>query len=260
MQIRRFLFLFASPLHHRSLSAIGFDTSRTIASGSRHRRHRTMPKSSLAVGGSENSNQQDIQFVTNTWCPFAQKAWIALEASNAQYDMREVSLYGAGGKPDWFWELNPRGTVPVVVVKDGGEKTVLADSEYILDAVMDGRIKGDGRMLLDESKERYKKISKWREIISEQLIPVGKSAVLGGSKSKLQSLLKELDSLVVGPYLTGETLTIADAAAFPFLWRLDKEYGLGKKDTPNLRAWLDQCLQNGAVRKTIPSQGWWWWW
>ena len=29
--------------------------------------------------------------------------------------MEEVSLYGAGGKPDWFMKLNPKGEVPVLV-------------------------------------------------------------------------------------------------------------------------------------------------
>lgn len=208
-----------------------------------------MPETSLAA------NKQEIQFVTNTWCPFAQKAWIALEASNAEYQMKEISLYGAGGKPDWFWELNPKGTVPVVVINEGDNKKVFADSEDILDAVLDGGIKGDGNMSSDEERDA---IMKWRRIISKQLIPTGKSAVLGGSKSELQSLLKELDSEVVGPYLTGEKFTVADAAAFPFFWRLNDEYGL--EEIKQLSQWLDKCSQNAAVKKTIPTGGWWWWW
>ena len=211
-----------------------------------------MAKSPLAA-----INSQEIQFITNTWCPYAQKAWIALEASNCEYQMQEVKLYGSGGKPDWFWELNPKGTVPIVVVKDKIGKTVLADSEDILDAVMDGRIKGDGNMSIYTEGST---ISKWREIISKQLVPVGKSAVLGGSKTKLQSLLKEIDSHVVGPYLTGDKFTVADAAAFPFIWRLNNEYGLGSDDTKQLHAWLELCSKDESVKKTIPTQGWWWWW
>lgn len=214
--------------------------------------HSTKAKSSLAA-----INSQEIQFITNTWCPYAQKAWIALEASNCKYQMREVSLYGVGGKPDWFWELNPEGTVPIVVIIDERGKTVLADSEDILDAVSDGRIKGDGNMSIHTEGRA---ISKWREIISKQLVPVGKSAVLGASKTKLQSLLKEIDSHVVGPYLTGDKLTVADAAAFPFIWRLNNEYGLGSNDTKQLRAWLDLCSKHESVKKTISTKGWWWWW
>lgn len=119
--------------------------------------------------------------------------------------MREISLYGAGGKPDWFWELNPKGTVPVIAISDGDQKMVFADSEDILDAVLDGTIKGDGNM---SNTEEAAAISKWRSIISKQLVPTGKSAVLGGSKPKLQSLLKELDSEVVGPYFRCGSLPI----------------------------------------------------
>lgn len=45
------------------------------------------------------ANKSNIQFITNKRCPFAQKAWIALESSEVGYDMREISLYGVGGKP-----------------------------------------------------------------------------------------------------------------------------------------------------------------
>lgn len=216
----------------------------------------TMSRTSLA---STDSNQE-IEFITNTRCPYAQKAWIALESSNCEYQMREVSLYGAGGKPDWFWKLNPKGTVPVVVVKDGDKKTVLADSEDILDAVMDGKINGDGNMSIELNQNEHREVLKWRGIISKQLAPVGKSAVLGGSQTQLRLLLKELNSKVVGPYLTGDKFTMADAAAIPFFWRLNEEYGLGDDDTENLRTWLDKCIQNKAVGKTIPYEGWWWWW
>ena len=249
LQICHRLFISFLPF---SAFAFAFQTSHNFLSTSRVQ-HRIMSKGSLT-----SKSSQEIELITNTWCPFAQKAWIALEASNAKYQMREVSLYGAGGKPDWFWELNPKGTVPVVVVNDGDKKTVLADSEDVLEAIMDGRIKGDGNMI--STKNEMDAVRQWRQAISKQIIPVGKSAVLGGSKTKLQSLLKELDSQVVGPYLTGKKFTVADAAALPFFWRLNNEYGLCSKDTPNLKAWLDRCLQDESVVTTIPTSGWWWWW
>ena len=97
---------------------------------------------------------------------------------------------------DWFWKYNPQGTVPVVVVTDdNGAEQVFADSELILDAVGDGSIgNSDNRdavlqMTSGLSDEEKANVSKWRSIISKQLNPVGKSAVLGGSLPKLRSLL-----------------------------------------------------------------------
>ncbi|KAL7529224.1 hypothetical protein ACHAXR_002856 [Thalassiosira sp. AJA248-18] len=181
--------------------------------------------------------------------------------------MREVSLYGAGGKPDWFWNLNPQGTVPIVAVKNngsgGGQEDVFADSELILDAVGDGRVAGkEGLLQMSElTEDENTRASQWRECISKKLVPVGKSAVLGGSLSKLRNLLKEMNAMVEGPFLVGQQLSLADCAAFPFLWRIDQEFGIGgSDDEEKLRAWLDKCIDTPSIKRTIPVQGWWWWW
>lgn len=232
------------------------------------RRTATMPRRSrLSRPSPALSAKQSAgtQFVTNKRCPYAQKAWIALEAGECAYEMREVSLYGTGGKPGWFWELNPKGTVPIVATKDDGSGAeVFADSELILDAVGDGSIGGNEGILASSrelSAEESARVGEWRSTISNRLVPVGKSAVLGGSLPNLRTLLRELNRMVVGPYLAGERMTLADCAAFPFLWRIDQEFGIGRDDDEGkLRAWLDFCMDTTPIKRTIPVQGWWWWW
>ena len=205
-----------------------------------------------------------IRFVTNARCPFAQKAWIALEASGCEYETTEVSLYGPGGKPGWFLDMNPRGTVPVVVAVDG---VVFADSESILDAVGDGVVGVAWGMLRrtdGQSPDGSALADRWRILVSDRLIPVGKSAVLGGrggsATAELRTLLKDLNAMVAGPYLVGEGLSLADCAAFPFLWRIDREFGIGGVGEENLRSWLDRCMETDPIKRTIPVRGWWWWW
>jgi len=182
-------------------------------------------------------------------CPFAQKSWIALEASHTPYTLKEVSLYGAGGKPAWFMKMNPAGTVPVIKTHDGN---VYPDSELILDYVHDSSALHSQEKNIDEAK-----VQKWRTNISQHIIPIGKKAVLGGSKYDLFELLKELDDEVEGPYLCGETVTVADCAAFPFLWRINDEFGLEKGS--KLKNWLEVCEETNCFKKTIQS-AWWWWW
>lgn len=197
------------------------------------------------------------RFITNKMCPFAHKAWIALEASRCPYELEEVSLYGSGGKPDWFWELNPDGTVPVLSCFGGA--MVLPDSDLILDALAEGTVVETGKSaeLLGRTDEERGIIAKWREAVRKEIIPVGKSAVLGGSKSKLEKLLKRLDGTVVGPYLAGDSISLADCAAFPFLWRIDSEFGIKEL---KLKAWMEVCLKDESIKATIPKGGWWWWW
>eukprot|EP00814_Leptocylindrus_danicus_P018040 CAMPEP_0116019552 /NCGR_PEP_ID=MMETSP0321-20121206/9300_1 /TAXON_ID=163516 /ORGANISM="Leptocylindrus danicus var. danicus, Strain B650" /LENGTH=161 /DNA_ID=CAMNT_0003490135 /DNA_START=115 /DNA_END=597 /DNA_ORIENTATION=+ len=160
-------------------------------------------------------------------CPYAQKAWIALEASGCTYDLQEISLYGANGKPSWFLKLNPTGTVPVITHKDD----VIPDSELILDYIANGKVEGGTAQL-----ENGAYSMKWRNVIKQQLAPIGKRAVLGGEQSKLMKLLQEMDADVQGPYLCGENVSTADCAAFPFLWRVNTEFGL-PQECENLSAW-----------------------
>eukprot|EP00588_Corethron_pennatum_P029378 CAMPEP_0194333540 /NCGR_PEP_ID=MMETSP0171-20130528/63040_1 /TAXON_ID=218684 /ORGANISM="Corethron pennatum, Strain L29A3" /LENGTH=188 /DNA_ID=CAMNT_0039095813 /DNA_START=130 /DNA_END=691 /DNA_ORIENTATION=- len=116
-------------------------------------------------------------------CPYAQKAWIALELSGCDYELEEISLYGPNGKPDSFLQLNPAGTVPVLVC---GED-VVTDSEDILDYVSSGHV---GRTWTGGEGEES---TRWRNIVAEQLAPAGKRAVLGSGRNELFALLEGLD-------------------------------------------------------------------
>jgi len=195
------------------------------------------------------------RFVTNKMCPFAQKAWIALEFTETPYEMEEVPLYGAGGKPDWFLKLNRRGTVPVLVCRGGA--VVLPDSDVILDEIEKGIIVPTNVDLVPSGDDDAKKLVKeWRDAINEML-PVGKDAVLSGSTRSLRDVLRKLDAKVVSPYLTGEKITTADCHAFPFIWRINDEFGLD--EYPKLSAWLDCCRQEPAFDRTTQSSWWWWW-
>jgi glutathione S-transferase len=193
-----------------------------------------------------------MKFVTNKMCPFAQKAWIALEVANCHYELVEIGLYGSGAKPDWFWELNPKGTVPVLLC-DGKEakpsQIVLPDSDLILNYLQD-------EVSLSAPPELKASVQTWRNRI-RVMLPAGKRAVLGGSKEELRKSLSGMDAAVVGPFLAGDSITVADCHAFPFLWRLEQEFGLA--EYPSLTAWLSRCSNEPAFRKTLQS-AWWWWW
>jgi glutathione S-transferase len=190
------------------------------------------------------------KFVTNKMCPYAQKAWIALEASDTKYSIYEVSLYGKGGKPTWFMKLNPAGTVPVLVCDDGDN--VYPDSELILDYIKDNTGLHSPDKDIDEVKVKV-----WRDNLSQKIIPIGKEAVLGGSTDRLFDLLEYLDDQVQGPFLCGKTVTVADCAVFPFVWRINHEFGL--VDGSKLKRWLELCMDTSCFKKTI-QRSWWWWW
>ena len=51
----------------------------------------------------------EVTLYTNKMCPFAQKAWIAIDekkdARGTKFVMEEIGLYGSGGKPAWFLKV-----------------------------------------------------------------------------------------------------------------------------------------------------------
>ncbi|KAG7341549.1 glutathione S-transferase, C-terminal domain containing protein [Nitzschia inconspicua] len=207
------------------------------------------------------SSPPSCRFITNKMCPFAQKAWIALEAAGAKYNLEQVSLYGPGGKPDWFWKLNPKGQVPVLVVED--EDLVLADSDLILDEiqrVVDAKRSKLYDVMSNDDVNATQKVQSFRNCLSE-FLPIGKKAVLGGNNDKMWTKLQELDALIQTPYVAGEQLTVADCAGFPFLWRIQQEYGnvWEEHGCNNIPQWLEQCSRQPAFAKSIQSSWWWWW-
>lgn len=184
---------------------------------------------------------------------YAQKVWIALEASNSPFELQEISLYGNNGKPDWFLELNPAGTVPVLVTNGGA--VTLCDSDVILDQMQRSSF-GSVSLFPSEGQDV---IQRWRTTVNSKLIPIGKKAVLSGRgiSNDLKEALAELDSMVVGPYLAGESISTADCHAFPFLWRLNDEYRLDS--FPKLKGWINKCSKEPPFKKTIQTSWWWWW-
>ena len=148
--------------------------------------------------------------------------------------------------------------MPILVTSNAEKSSdiVLADSELILD-YFDEHEKFQRN---DENKNEL--ISKWRNLVSKKIAPIGKRAVLNRQEKKLFELLAEIDEDVVGPFLCGDELTVADCAAFPFLWRIDQEFGsLNEKDHEcgRIRSWIDHCLENKAFKTTLQNNWWWWW-
>jgi glutathione S-transferase len=187
----------------------------------------------------------------------AQKVLLALDVANAPYQMDEIPVYGPDGKPDWFLELNPRGTVPVLICFGGAVR--YSDSDVILDQIHKA-VEG-GKKLLPKDNATEARVGQFRGGLAE-FLPIGKDAVLGGNVEKMWTKLKELDELIGGdgPYICGKDITVADCAGFPFLWRIDNEFGpVETQGCNNIRAWLDTCQENKIFANTI-QPSWWWWW
>lgn len=167
---------------------------------------------------------------------------MALHASETSYQLREIVLRN---KPACMLAVSPKGSVPVLLLPDGrvideswdimqwalrqrdpenwlgGHQQFLADAQPLI-ARNDGHFK---RYL-----DRYKYADRYPE------------QSRGDYRAQAEIFLQQLERrLNTTHYLLGSTLSIADAALFPFIRQfaeVDREW-FAQAPYPALRGWLE---------------------
>ena len=183
---------------------------------------------------------KDYVLVMHEMCPFAQRAWYALEESGLSFKLKPTGLGSS-----LVYDLNPWGLVPVLVDPDG---KVTVESEDIVDTIAQAASKAS------PSAE----VTSIRQLVNQRLLPAGKKAKLGGQKADLMPVLKDLEQLVVGLFMAGDELTAADISAAPMLLRLFED-SMVPKDCTKLHAWWQAMMERSTFQKTCVRSYWWWW-
>ncbi|KAL9186587.1 hypothetical protein ACHAXT_005825 [Thalassiosira profunda] len=178
------------------------------------------------------------------WCPYSERAWLALEATNVDYDTIRIDNTGPGRRPSYFGGQTPQMRWP------------------------DGRVQGESMDLVQEVDSRFSGalypdsikndvINKGRAFAStfpSKSRPSSRAAFLfdwSGEplwKSEFESVLSKTDELLAssdGPFFCGDAFTAADIAWAPFLERYSAQLpclheGLTPRDAakyPHLNDW-----------------------
>jgi glutathione S-transferase len=203
-----------------------------------------------------DDGDDDVQFVLySSWCcPFAQRAWIAAEASGVNYRIQEINPYYVdpqkpGGytklamkleekkemHPD-FVEASPRGLVPAIRVPRSStyishhtskQDLVLWESlpvaEYI-DAVF-----GGGRLLARNDPYQRARQQIWCDHCTDRVQKKFYQALVAQDNNVqeqfVQEFYNECRSLAramseEGPFFDGKNLSLVDVALAPFWQRI----------------------------------------
>ena len=208
-------------------------------------------------------NSDDIQLLVHKFCPFAQRAWIALSAKKVPFELVEVDLYD---KPAWFLNLNPKGLVPVLVV-DGNPVT---ESEDIIDFI--DKMEPNVGSLTPSVTDAESLIATFRGLVNKEVGSAAKELVIGGknnpnpaAEKKLAKALIALDALIQkndGPLLCGKAISRADISAFPYLLRVDDLWTVENaagRPVEALTEWMATMRKHPAVVETLQTVYWWWW-
>ena len=186
-------------------------------------------------------------------CPYAMRARLAIHASSAQVELREIVLRN---KPAEMIEASPKATVPVLIDLDG---RVIDESFDIMNWALDQNDPGawltpeTGDMdetgaLIQQIEgpfkghlDRYKYANRYtHENGNDGVDPVAERdaamEILGEFEERLGS----------SPYLFGNRSSLADMATAPFIRQFantDRSWFDAQK-RPNLQRWLTEFLNS----------------
>ncbi len=165
-----------------------------------------------------NATQHPLTLISHKLCPYVQRAVIALEELNIDYQRVDIDL---GNPPDWFLKLSPLGKVPLLIVDN---ETLLFESAVIAEYVNE---RGAGGLLASDALSRARQRA-WIEFASATLDNIGALYSASGSKSfehvadQLDAKWQQVeDALPDNGYFAGEDFTLVDAAFAPVFRYID---------------------------------------
>ena len=157
-----------------------------------------------------------------------------------------------------FAEVNPKGYVPALEVRDGEVMTeVSALIQYLADQAPQA-----GLMPAVGTPERYKTLE-WIGFISTEIHkgfgplwnPASPDEVKQAAKDKLFQRFAYLDQALAGrSYLTGDRFTVADAYLFT-VTNWTNFHGLSLAEYPNLAAFMGRVAVRPKVQEALQAEG-----
>lgn len=189
-----------------------------------------------------NPNSQPIKLYRHPLSGHAHRVQLFLSLTALPHVLIDVDLMKAAHKQPDFLKMNPFGQVPVI--DDAG--TIIADSNAIL-VYLATRYE-TARAWLPQDPIGAAAVQRWLSVAAGQ-IAFGPAAarlitVFGAGFNadevihRAHGLLKVMNAgLDQAPFLTGQTPTIADVAAYSYIARAP-EGNVSLADYPAVRGWL----------------------
>lgn len=195
-----------------------------------------------------------FKLISSATCPFVQRSAITLEHKHVPYEIEFVDL---DNKPEWFLDLSPLGKVPVLVVREDEREIVLFESAVIneyLDEITPGSLLPADPLL----RARHRGMIEFASAAVADAWRMGtansKDAALGHARA-LRDKLARFEDELVGPFFTGEQLSLVDTATIPVLLRAAWTVEIAPElavfdDLHKVRAWHEAAVELEAVKRS----------
>lgn len=180
-------------------------------------------------------------------CPYAMRARMAVLASRRAVVLREVALRA---KPQALLDASPKGTVPVLVLPDGG---VIDQSLDIMlwmlrDNDPEGWLGGQDAALIATNDGPFKHhLDRYKYAGRYGVDPVA-------HRAEALTLLETLEArLTAAPFLCGSARTLTDVAIFPFVRQFaatDRAW-FDAQPLPRLHRWLASHIDSDLFQRAM---------
>ncbi|KAF8607774.1 glutathione-S-transferase [Ceratobasidium sp. AG-I] len=194
----------------------------------------------------------DLVFYSGWFCPFVQRAWIALEEKGIPYLYQEENPYK---KDDKFLEKFPKGLVPGVLHKGKpiGESLVIL--EFLEDAYPDVPLLPTDPYT--RAQVRYAVDGVTKSILPPfyRLLQAQETEKQDEARQDLYKGLQTFAKGIQGPFWTGDQLTHADIALLPFIVRLpilEKHRDFKRAEVGHgFEAYAERVVSLPSVQRTL---------
>jgi glutathione S-transferase len=195
----------------------------------------------------------DIEIISSSTCPFAQRTRMALIEKGVEFDLTAIDL---NDKPDWFLEISPYGKVPVL--RHNGvvvfESAVI--NEYLEDMFpeppmlpRDPARRAQARIWIDFANVRFTPLVYKLMLAQDAVAQADLAARLTDALLAMEH--QGLSTLSDGPYWMGNDVGLVDLTFLPHMQRLGVLTHYRDFHIPDecvlLKAWLQLMGQRPSV-------------
>lgn len=199
--------------------------------------------------------------------PNGYKVTIYLELLGLKYEAKDIDIRANVQKEDWFIKLNPNGRIPTLI--DNKTGITISETGAILQYLADTYDKDHKYSFAHGTKEYYLSLevltfqtagvgpmqgqANHFSLFAPEKIPYGIKRYYEETKRLYSVLELYLERNEKGDYLTGDRVTFADVATYPWV-AISSKIGVDLKEFPVLSKWAHKLHEIPAFRKglTVP--------
>jgi glutathione S-transferase len=173
-------------------------------------------------------------------CPYAARARIVLAEKGIELEVVEIDL---SDRPDWLYEKNPKGRVPVIEEEDGW---VLPESAVIME-YLEERYPEPRLLPLDPADRALVRLLIFRDgDLTGPYYRLRREEE--GAEEELDAVLERFDSMLAElPYLGGMEYGLADIAYVPWFLRARDMLGVDLGRFHSIADWLARLEERPAI-------------